>query len=87
MGGAVPLKAVCNNTLLKTKFPWLRYIDESFSNMGTREVMRDRKGNMIDPDLVETVLADSIYKVLLDEATAQQALIQAKEALTALANN
>lgn len=87
MGGAVPLKAVCNNTLLKTKFPWLRYIDESFSNMGTREVLRDRKGNMIDPDMVETVLADAIYKVLLGEAAVQQALTQAKEALTALTNN
>ena len=84
MGGAVPLKAVCNNTLLKTKFPWLRYIDESFSNMGTREVLFDRKGSMIDPDLVETVLSDAIYRALLNEATVQQALIQAKEALIAL---
>ena len=87
MGGAVPLKAVCNNTLLKTKFPWLRYIDESFSNMGTREVVRDRKGNIVDPDLVETVLSDAIYKALLGEAEAQQALYQAKDALTALTDN
>ncbi|MEI6101579.1 MAG: extracellular solute-binding protein, partial [Eubacteriales bacterium] len=86
LGGAVPLKDVCNNMLLKSKFMWLRYIDESFSNMGTRETLHDKNGNMIDHELVEYVLSDSIYKVLQGEATAQQALNYAKENLTALIN-
>jgi DNA-binding LacI/PurR family transcriptional regulator/ABC-type glycerol-3-phosphate transport system substrate-binding protein len=87
MGGAVPLTAVCNNTLLKNKFPWLRYIDETFSNMGTRETVRDKRGNMIDPDLVDSVLSDNIYKVLLGEASIEEALRTAKETFVRMINN
>ena len=87
MGGAIPLKAVCNNTLLKSKFPWLRYIDDSFSNMGTREIVHDQKGNRIDPDMIDSILSDAIYKALLGGTSVQQALTQAKEILTDLINN
>ncbi|MGI6160722.1 MAG: extracellular solute-binding protein [Christensenellales bacterium] len=87
MGGAVPLKAVCDNTLLKTKFPWLRFIDETFSNMGTREVIRDSKGNLIDPDVTDPILADAIYRTLMGNETARESLIGAKKAFQQLVNN
>lgn len=81
MGGAIPVKAVSSNTLLKNQYPWLRYIDESFSNTGIRETVRDHKGNIVDPYLIDSILSDEIYKTLLGEVSAKQALTNAKESL------
>ncbi|MDR3643542.1 MAG: extracellular solute-binding protein [Clostridia bacterium] len=81
LGGLVPQKCITENTQLEFCFPWLRNISGNLAAGRKREIIRNRKGEVIDAHIIDEIMARGIRMAITKEESVENSLSIIKSGL------
>lgn len=76
--GCIPTIPVCQNASLRSSYPWLKFVNETFTNGGMREIIYDCNKRQIDPDVIDGILSKQISRAIHAEIDSYAALNEVK---------
>jgi len=74
LGGFPPKNILLENSCVGNIYPWMKDIRRSFEYAQKRKILRTRKGKIIVPAVVDSLLAGSMHKLLEDECGIEEAI-------------
>ena len=84
MCGGIPTLAVYQDAGLRRQHKWLGFVDRVYANGGVREAVYDTFGRLVDPGLVDDILADAVAAALGSDADCYDILACARRRLERL---
>lgn len=85
--GCIPTIPVCQNASLRSSYPWLKFVNETFTNAGMREIIYDSNEKQVQPDIIDEILSKQISRAIHEEIDSTAALNEVKAQITNLIKN
>jgi DNA-binding LacI/PurR family transcriptional regulator/ABC-type glycerol-3-phosphate transport system substrate-binding protein len=75
LGGAMPTNSACTSDFLKLYLPWMADMRNSFDTAGKREVLRNKKGRIVNPYWIDTQMSSKFLDAMQGKTEPKQALV------------
>jgi ABC-type glycerol-3-phosphate transport system substrate-binding protein len=84
LGGARPLKITVRNPMLQSMMLWMKDVEQRFEVSGKRDTVKNAKGKVIDPYLIDNLIGKEAYRALSESVTVREALQEIDDKLSVL---
>ncbi len=74
LGWMLPVRSVYENTMLKLERPWMYFVWEGFATSNKRDIIRDSRGDIVDPYWLDIEIAKCVQDAVEDRISSEEAL-------------